>query len=77
MNGFLSNLWALFTNDGMYSTGEKVVILVVSAAIAIAIMLYNGRRAEMDQRNEMIAELGNEAYLDYLKWKATLEEMRK
>lgn len=77
MNSFWGNLWAMFTNNWMYSTGETVVILVISFVGAIAIMLCNSWKTERDQRDEMTAKLGDKAYLDYLQWKAMLEETRK
>lgn len=77
MTNFWNGLWAMLMNNGMYSTGETIMILVLSVATTIAIMSFFSWRTERDQRNEMMATLSPKEYRDYLKWKAMLEETRK
>ncbi len=60
---FWHNAWAMFTNDGLYTTGETIAILVLSLLITAAFFYYVGRKTTEENRLNMIADLGYDGYL--------------
>jgi len=56
----------MFTNNGMHSDLETAIMLAVSTIIACLIMYGLGQKAETETKQQVIADLGYQGYLDLL-----------
>lgn len=59
----LMALWAMFTNNGMYSTEETVIIIVAAIIGTIAFERYQLHKVREEKRADIIAALGYDGYL--------------
>ena len=66
MNNFMLDLWALFTNDGMYSTSETVCIILIAAIATTLFLRFQFHRAKEEERSNAIADLGYAGYLEHI-----------
>lgn len=63
MDIFLQAMWAMFTNNGMYSTTETIVMLIVGTIGAVLFMGFIFRKAENERTADMISDIGYAGYL--------------
>lgn len=54
------SIWEIFTNNGMYSNTEAVVVLILSAIFAFLIMWRIRVVADQELKEDMIKDLGIE-----------------
>ena len=59
----MESIWAMFTNNGMYSDIETIIMLILSVIGAFLIMRYFAKEADRKQRSEMLKEMSYEGYL--------------
>lgn len=68
----LSAIWAMFTNNGMYSSWEAIIVLVVSFALTVAFINHNTKMASREKTANIIRDLG---YDGYLRHKETMKKL--
>ncbi len=53
----------MFTNNGMYSTAETVIILLVSIILTITFLHLSAKKAAQKHKTSLILDLGYDGYL--------------
>ena len=64
-------LWSMFTNNGMYSSTEATIMIVVSFVATTLFMRHQFHQAEIENRTHIISDLGFDGYLRH---KAEMEK---
>jgi len=65
MNRFLDAVWAMLTNNGMYSTGETIGIGIAALIATVLLLGYLFRKAASENIANMINDLGYDGYLQH------------